>query len=99
MRLPRVRFTVRQMMVAVAVVAMLFGGVQGMKRRQERLSSLARHHGVKMLEGGSLSMVLSQEHGRYFFAKRVWHERMHRKYRLAAARPWRHVEPDPPEPK
>lgn len=30
---------------------------------------------------------------------RQWHERMRRKYELAASRPWLPVNPDPPEPK
>jgi hypothetical protein len=40
MKLPRVRFTVRRMMVAVAVVAIIFGLiVHSARRRQERLEA------------------------------------------------------------
>ena len=49
MRLPRVRFTVRRTMVAVAVVALAFGIVRLWTARQLYLEKAAEHAGFRAL--------------------------------------------------
>jgi hypothetical protein len=45
MQIPRVRFTIRRMMAAVAVTASLMGVTVGLERRSERFRKLAEDHG------------------------------------------------------
>jgi hypothetical protein len=103
-RLPRVRFTVQRMIIAVAIV----GTGLGLIERRLRALARAEHH---------LSQVVSQgwacsRDGSYRFyvdgqgmpatARQVrnsaWHHELYSKYRLAANYPWLPIEPDPPEP-
>jgi len=49
LKIPRVRFTVRRMMVAVAVVALAFGIVRLWAARQHYLEKAANHAGFRAL--------------------------------------------------
>jgi hypothetical protein len=91
MGMPRVRFTVRSMMVAVAVVAIWFGLNSWMGRRAARFRALWRDHILKVGEISSPKPWPHEVQGYY-------HLKMAEKYRVAALRPWLLVEPDPPEP-
>jgi hypothetical protein len=53
MKLPRVRFTVRRLMVAVAVLGILLGGVVGMALfiGPRRIPSVFDHEGVARVVG------------------------------------------------
>ena len=100
MKRPRVRFTVRRIMVAVAIVAICCWTVADMERRS-RFRRLAEHHSSKMYpdiacNAGGLYIVgegiVSQD-------RVSWHRALHDKYERAARRPWLLVNPDPPMPR
>jgi len=91
MRWPRVRFTIRRMMVAVAVVAIVFAWSAWMGRRAARFRSLWAEHINKV---GMISSPKPWPHE----VQGIYHLKMGEKYRVAALRPWLPVEPDPPEP-
>ncbi len=89
MPFPRVRFTLRRMMIAVAIVAILLGLAEMTRRRRAafrekstaiRWSEYVEGHGKRRPE--------IAEHYR----------RMAEKYERAARYPWLPVAPDPPEP-
>jgi hypothetical protein len=105
----RVQFTVRQLMIAVAVMACLLGGI--------RLQQLAARYQER--SGYFLRRMFMERIGCYFDdvtldvaardnARRKYEDLSHRrylryqalkeKYECAARRPWLPVEPDPPEP-
>jgi hypothetical protein len=113
MQMFRVRFTVRRMMVVVAVAAValtLLAGVLRDRRRSQYLRLAAFHE----REGSRIAEMLDME-GR---SRRMWMKpdpasnrwlavpreeveyrvQMRRKYECAAAHPWLSVEPDPPIP-
>jgi hypothetical protein len=105
MRLPRLRFTVRRMMVAVAVVAFLFGA-EATRRRWESLASTYRTKAVSF-EHRALVSRHSRDHEAVLEndpeqrkLKRIedHYVALARKYQYAAHYPWLAVEPDPPEP-
>jgi hypothetical protein len=104
MRLPRVRFTVRRMMAAVAIAAALLGPLVYLKRRSDRFWTIH-------LEQAALAQGLRNSLARMNQRERsdgaVWmgpmersnyHKRLSMKYREAALRPWLPIEPDPPKP-
>jgi hypothetical protein len=76
-------------MVAVAVVAIIFGWSTWMGRRSARFRSLWAEHTNKI---GMVSDWPPHE------VQGIYHFKMGEKYRIAATRPWLPVEPDPPEP-
>ena len=87
MTFPRVQFTVRRIMLVVAVVAIF-----AMVVRLRFLTSIYRNrcelHYVAQLH----SEALQDRRGA------AYHASMLAKYQQATARPWLTVEPDPPEP-
>jgi hypothetical protein len=93
MKLPRVRFTVRRMMVAVAVVGLAFGVTKWIKGRRDMFESLADDY----LDEGSA--FAEYGHGLTELNPRsAWNWAMYLKYKQAARHPWFPVAPDPPEP-
>lgn len=108
MRLPRPRFTVRQLILAVAAAALLAGGL-GFRVRGQRLSREADRH----FAAGELGSVPYRDlWGREIIrcricslgrgvasrlspAQREWHALMARRYYEAAERPWLSVEVAP----
>ena len=86
MRLPRPRFTVRRLMVAVAIVATVMAPGAILWRRSADLARRGREHDRRAAECASTYLS-------------GYHERLAEKYATAARRPWLPVEPDPPEPK
>ena len=108
MRLPRFSFrlTVRRLMVAVAIVAVVIGIVTELDRRRERYTRLARQHSVVRDELHKFLVVVPPSGSLEFFGDRRaiaelvgYHGRLKAKYEEAARHPWLPVEPDPPEPK
>jgi hypothetical protein len=90
MRPPRVRFTVRRMMVAVAILANVLGLLVWVDRRATQFRDrrdFHRMHWSAIDEGFAVEA-----------AQAAYHRAMAEKYRGAAERPWLPVEPDPPEP-
>ena len=96
MPIPRPRFTVRRLMIAVAVVAVLLGVVVGLKRRSDRFRAIALRYAAKHKEDRMAYDVVADE-GR-FLRRYDYHLSMQRKYEMATERPWLPVPPDPPEP-
>jgi Tfp pilus assembly protein PilE len=106
------RFTLRGMMIAVAVIAVLTWIAQAASR-WSYYRTRAEHHAAE-LRNLNADLVPALEFRRemgYFpgcalgqtLFERVWdeaewHARLKSKYELAATRPWRSVEPDPPPP-
>jgi hypothetical protein len=105
MRIPRVRFTVRRLMVAVAVVALLSRvGVEG-ERRRHRFQRLELDHLILSvhaevaLQGGPAREFYQPISDRDLKARVGYHRRMVAKYAWAARNSWLPVGPDPPPPK
>ena len=108
MRLARLDFrpSVRRLMVAVAVVAVVIGlGAEG-ERRRGRYARLARQHSVVRDELHKFLAIVPPSSSLEFFGDRRavaelvgYHGRLKAKYEEAARHPWLPVEPDPPEPK
>ena len=102
MPLPRVRFTVRRMMVAVAIVGatVAFG-----ERRRRDFSALAEYHRAQQVVKVACSKggFISEKRGGGMATDvderaDAWHRVLEPKYRYAARYPWLPVPPDPPEP-
>ena len=106
MCLSRVRFTVRRMMVMVAVIGVLSGGLLWLKRRHERFSRLSSWHGnyVRWIGVGCLHEMHWSTYGGgplpadWSEAREDWHRALMEKYQAAASRPWFPVEADPAPP-
>jgi hypothetical protein len=104
MRIPRVRFTIARMMVAVAVIALLLGAV-AILRRRANLQGLADYHAETARQIRSLHVWTFRPDGPpvdiSFEDPRLadYHEDMAGKYKRAACYPWLPVAPDPPKPK
>src|SRR5262249_55578805 len=106
MRLPRVRFTLRSMMVAMAVLA----AVLWVAERKLRFRRLAEYHSLRseadiiccvMLvtdDGKQTSLVESATGTPTTLTRRDWHRVLRKKYERAARSPWLSVAPDPPRP-
>ncbi len=86
MRLPRFRFTVRRMMVAVAIVGIFVGLVA----RHHHFASLAARYRREEVDWASVHDIYELQ-GR-------WCEAMAAKYEYPARYPWLPVAPDPPMP-
>lgn len=97
-RLPRVRFTVRRMMVGVAIVALILVGSRIVWLRH-RYRNLAQSYDVKefALAFGVQDERVSVESVRAW-KKIEYYAALKRKYERAASRPWVPVPPDPPPP-
>jgi hypothetical protein len=94
MRLPRPRFTVRRLMVAVAVVGLMFGFGAWLARRSAEFQKKSDSY------LGTVRVMYSI--GRWKprgFDRNSWAWGMAQKYHDAARHPWLPVAPDPPEPK
>ncbi len=89
MPLPRVRFTVRRMMVAVAVAACIFCLIE---RRRRFLIIVGR---LRMPDARFLRHPGDAD---YVLRLARWHDELQAKYEFAAAHPWLPVAPDPPAP-
>ncbi len=102
-RVPRMRFTVRRMMGAVAIVALLLAWVQMRRRFDERRASFEDqsviHAAHEILQRGGGADVFSGIGEIKPNARRAaYHARMRQKYERAARYPWLPIEPDPPPP-
>jgi heme exporter protein D len=104
MRLLHVRFTVRRMMVAVAVVALLLMAVSTLQRRAH-LQGLADYHAERARQIRSSSAPIQTPDGDYSqprseaaLRRAGYHHALAEKYDFAARYHWLPVAPDPPEP-
>jgi len=98
MPLPRPRFTVRRLMVAVALIALFLGELVFLKGRRDERLRLANFHERQLILFWS-GDVEHQQHRDLDEKQNDFHFRMEWKYRRAASRPWLSIPPDPPVPK
>jgi hypothetical protein len=106
MRMPRFRFTVRRMMVAMAVVAVLCGGEVLRRRRAfylERADLYAKHEDGYLRSVADLTKLAKEVPALREAASNIRQlaERAaarRRCYERAARYPWLAIPPDPPEP-
>lgn len=104
MRFPRVQFTVRRMMLAVAVSAMLMGTARAgwhcyycVRMAEVHAWMGAMGYGRCGMERPTAEEELAyKEHNRKLAG---YHARIEKKYRRAAWRPWEPILPDPPYPR
>ena len=92
MKLHLTRFTVRRLMVAVAIVGVGLGWL--LERRSASLRREAARHA-----GDGALVSLEEMYNPWTEAGKDHHRAMTEKYRQAAHYPWLPVAPDPPEPK
>jgi hypothetical protein len=90
-KVPRVQFTIRRLMIAVALMALVAGLFAGLERRRLRLLDVARVHADPIRVMTAETDIDRPEW--------QWHFAMYAKYSQAARRPWLPLAPDPPEPK
>jgi len=104
MRLPRLRFTVRRLMVAVAILALALTGYVGIEKRRARLQRLAQHHWGMVAAN---SVVQADANRTIYRASATlrnrrlahYHVNLAYKYANASRYPWLPVATDSPEPK
>lgn len=102
MRLPRVRVTVRRLMVGVAVTALALAADQVRRRRADYLGRAAINADAEQMSRA----YADDARGPHCDPQRVergdalaaYHAALRLKYERAARRPWLPVAPDPPEP-
>ena len=99
MPLPRVRFTVRRMIVAVAIAGTFLGIWVRFHQRGDRFQTICDRHGDRILAIGD-ELMRGEYDGKYkLHEKRLnYAVDMMRKYDRAARFPFLPVAPDPPEP-
>lgn len=96
MKLPKPRFTVRRMMAAVVVAAIVLATVSWMKRWAAHFLSLSHQHTliaeqtVEWRPGNCMAVSTPRS---------LYHLELAAKYQHAARYPWLPVEADPTEPK
>jgi hypothetical protein len=100
---PHVRFTVRRMMIVVAVLGTSLGGFAYLERRCQEFQALAQYHdqesGLVYALGSDGICRAKNIRGEVVpTALDSWHTKLAEKYRHAAQVPWNAVEPDPPRP-
>jgi hypothetical protein len=104
MRIPRVRFTVRRMMIASALTALVLWGGRTLLERRGRFEKRAQGEAMAALReimghvyrtspGTTSPQPLFTD-----FPKVRYHNSLSEKYHFAARHPWLPVEPDPPAP-
>jgi hypothetical protein len=93
----RPRFTVRRLMIAVAIVGVVLGVTI---ERHSRFRKIEAHHQAEFQRIASeIPMFAVNESYDPLWRRLDWHERMRLKYARATYYPWLPVAPDRPEPK
>ena len=96
--MPRPRFSLRTLLIAVTVFALIIAQVS----RVVRLNRLAdQHHHEKLISGFSILKYTRRHHQKIIDRLQLateYHETMEDKYRAQIWRPWIALEPDPPMP-
>ena len=101
MRLIRPRFTVRRLMVAVAIVGIILGPAVYLGRRSSRFKQIAWAHERAMSDGAIEAAKLKRRgdpRSKLAYARADFHQELWLKYFHASRCPWLPVEPDPPMP-
>jgi hypothetical protein len=107
MRWPRPRFTVRRLMITVAILAIGFGAIKWVAEMRARSAAYRRRaveFRLSTLRTGSMFTTADgREVDRYDNENDrlmdAWAWRMEAKYRRLSYYPWRAAEPDPPPPR
>jgi type II secretory pathway pseudopilin PulG len=105
-RLPRVRITIRRMMVAVAIVGLLMGTgrwVVVMRTRSAAYDRRAQEFGMMTARGGSAVLtadgrLISINDDENDWLRDAWACKLAEKYWRLSDYPWLPVEPDSPRP-
>ena len=95
--MPRVRFTVRRLMIAVAIIALVLGGLVARGRHLRHVGDEFQRKGRKLYlkyRRGDWIEKSTVEANRWLY----YYLNMSYKYREAARHPWLPVGPDLPEP-
>jgi hypothetical protein len=100
MRMPRVRLTVRQLMIAAAVAALVLTTWVGLQRRA---AHLRRSSLCQSLQANRWELLLTESSVNGPLAAAIldkvhWHDGMAARYERAARLPWLPVETAPPAP-
>jgi hypothetical protein len=108
MRSPREQFTARRMMVAMAIVGIVIGGVLKVPEWLER----SREYQLRLMDfseirNASLTAAIPdgiapqdlEAYRLYQHRRWEWADRLAWKYARASRFPWLPIAPDPPEPK
>jgi hypothetical protein len=107
MRLPRLRFALWRMMVAIAVIAIFFGVVVRLWGRhvsfKRQAAEYAKKSYAEMVKGFRVlharwTTAAEDRMGDEHFRLMDYYNELKAKYERAAARPWLGVEPDRPAP-
>ncbi len=95
---PHVRFSMRRMIIVVAVLALIFGAFHR-KRRSDEFRQRAARHLQFAQPGGSITIMGSPEDlARNLGLIKCYHDKMFKKYEYLAWHPWTSADPDPPPP-
>ncbi len=99
MPLTRPRFTVRRLMVAVAIVAVVLGVGIELELRHRRFDSISSEYNLMSLLYAFDVKYRPDAWGQAHAARQfAWHKAMSEKYRRAARYPFLPVPADPPKP-
>jgi hypothetical protein len=108
MKMPRVRFTVRSMMVVVALVALSMWAKFQVEARRTYFSQLVRQYNDQRYKAsvlaysGSGGAIMFEERMKADAVRRAkasaYYSDLIRKYERAVRYPWLPVAPDPPKP-
>jgi hypothetical protein len=94
------RFTVRRLMIAVAIAGIALGPLAALQRSR-RFGQISRVHERAMADGATEAAKLKRRgdpRSKLTYARADYHQAMWLKYFHAARRPWLPVTPDPAEP-
>ena len=95
------RFTIRRLMVATAVVAVASGASAGLWRRSTRMRAIADHHEALQRRTEAFVIACGPTSSTSWSEPTplsLYHGRLKDKYLYAAKNPWFPVRADPPPP-
>ena len=95
MRLPRPRLTARRLMILVAVVGLVLGGLALVRRRRAYALTMVARYQEKLMDTRSWTTQVKFEAAT---PKWLYYRERYSKWRSAAASPWLPFEADPPPP-
>lgn len=107
MRLPSVRFTIRSLMIVVAIAGLALAGLQ-VRRRQTTYRQQAAAHAAQEVALRTRAEWAGRMARKGYVPRREevdsraqadHHARLKVLYEQAASRPWMSITPDPPGPK